>query len=85
MSIFRGAETPASRQRRLRRRPERRDFAALLTESKVLPPKAFAGSSIKSSVKALRLLSPNGGVRGWVNHRDYTGFIYTDLFKKEGK
>ena len=30
-----------------------RDFAALLLESKVLPPKAFAGSSIKSSVKAL--------------------------------
>ena len=30
-----------------------RDFAALLPESKVLPPKAFAGSSIKSSVKEL--------------------------------
>ena len=30
-----------------------RDFAALLPESKVLPPKAFPGSSIKSSVKAL--------------------------------
>ena len=30
-----------------------RDFAALLPESKVLPPKAFAGSSIKSSVKAI--------------------------------
>ena len=26
--------------------------------------------------------SPNGGVRGWVNHQDYTGFIYTDLFKE---
>ena len=31
-----------------------RDFAALLPESKVLPPKAFPGSSIKSSVKALK-------------------------------
>ena len=30
-----------------------RDFAALLPEAKVLPPKAFSGSSIKSSVKAL--------------------------------
>ena len=30
-----------------------RDFAALFPESKVLPPKAFSGSSIKSSVKAL--------------------------------
>jgi hypothetical protein len=30
-----------------------RDFAALLPESKVLPPKAFSGSSIKSSVKSL--------------------------------
>jgi len=30
-----------------------RDFAALFPESKVLPPKAFTGSFIKSSVKAL--------------------------------
>ena len=30
-----------------------RDFAALLPDSKMLPPKAFAGSSIKSNVKAL--------------------------------
>ena len=30
-----------------------RDFTALLSDSKVLPPKAFSGSSIKSSVKAL--------------------------------
>ena len=30
-----------------------RDFAALLPESKVLPPKAFSGSSVRSSVKAL--------------------------------
>ena len=30
-----------------------RDFAALLPGSKVLPPKAFSGSSIKSSVSAL--------------------------------
>ena len=30
-----------------------RDFAALLPESKVLAPKAFSGSSIRSSVKAL--------------------------------
>ena len=30
-----------------------RDFAALLPESKVLAPKAFSGSSIKSSIKAL--------------------------------
>ena len=30
-----------------------RDFAELLPESKVLPPKAFSGSSIRSNVKAL--------------------------------
>ena len=30
-----------------------RDFAALLPDSKVLPPKAFSGSSIKSSIKAI--------------------------------
>lgn len=30
--------------------------------------------------------SPDGRhVRGWVNHRDYTGFIYTDLFKELGE
>ena len=27
-------------------------------------------------------VTPDGRVRGWVNHRDYTGFIYTDLFKQ---
>ena len=27
-------------------------------------------------------VTANGGVKGWVNHRDYTGFIYTDLFKE---
>lgn len=26
--------------------------------------------------------TPDGRVRGWVNHRDYTGFIYTDLFRE---
>lgn len=26
-------------------------------------------------------INNNGGVRGWVNHSDYTGFIYTDIFK----
>ncbi len=25
-------------------------------------------------------VSPTGGVRGWVSHSTYTGFIYTDLF-----
>ncbi len=23
----------------------------------------------------------SGRVKGWINHRDYTGFVYTDLFK----
>lgn len=26
--------------------------------------------------------SGRGGIRGWINHRDYTGFVYTDFFKK---
>ena len=30
-------------------------------------------------------VSSDGSVRGWVNHRDYTGFIYTDLFKRLGE
>ena len=34
-----------------------RDFAALLPESNVLSPKAFSGSSVKSSVKALEELA----------------------------
>lgn len=25
-------------------------------------------------------ISDTGGVKGWVNHTDYTGFIYTDIF-----
>ena len=25
-------------------------------------------------------IKSNGGVSGWVNHSDYTGFIYTDIF-----
>jgi len=27
-------------------------------------------------------LTPGGGVRGWVDHANFTGFIYTDLFKE---
>ena len=27
-------------------------------------------------------VTPDGRVTGWVNHRDYTGFIYTELFKE---
>ncbi|MBR4222269.1 MAG: SUMF1/EgtB/PvdO family nonheme iron enzyme, partial [Victivallales bacterium] len=27
-------------------------------------------------------VSQNGGVRGWVDHKNWTGFIYTDLFKE---
>ena len=26
-------------------------------------------------------ITANGGVRGWVDHKTWTGFIYTDLFK----
>ena len=36
----------------------------------------------KEKISNVISMSPNGGVRGWVNHRDYTGFIYTDLFKE---
>ena len=36
------------------------------------------------SVELRDLISVNerGQVRGWINHRDYTGFVYTDLFRK---
>lgn len=26
-------------------------------------------------------LNQNGGVSGWIDHKNYTGFVYTDLFK----
>lgn len=36
------------------------------------------------SVQLRELISVNGRgqVRGWINHRDHTGFVYTDLFRK---
>ena len=36
------------------------------------------------SVPLRELISVNGHghVRGWINHADYTGFVYTDLFRK---
>jgi formylglycine-generating enzyme required for sulfatase activity len=36
------------------------------------------------SVTLRELISVNdrGQVRGWINHADYTGFVYTDLFRK---
>ena len=36
------------------------------------------------SVRLRELISVNdrGQVRGWINHADHTGFVYTDLFRK---
>ena len=42
-------------------------------------------STRKGESETLRnLISVNerGQVRGWINHNDYTGFVYTDLFRK---
>ena len=42
-------------------------------------------SSRQGETVALRdLISVNarGQVRGWIDHRDHTGFVYTDLFRK---
>lgn len=36
----------------------------------------------KQPYNTLISITPNGGVSGWVNHKDWTGFIYTDLFKE---
>ena len=36
----------------------------------------------KAKLSEVISVSPNGSVRGWVNHRNYTGFIYTDLFRE---
>jgi len=39
----------------------------------------IAGYDSRSNATFLAV-SPNGGVRGWVNHETWTGFIYTDVF-----
>ena len=36
----------------------------------------------KVALNELISLGERGQVRGWINHRDYTGFVYTDLFKR---
>lgn len=36
----------------------------------------------KIALKNLISVDSAGRVRGWINHRNYTGFVYTDLFKK---
>jgi len=41
----------------------------------------IAAYDSRSNVTFLAV-SPEGGVRGWVNHQTWTGFIYTDLFTK---
>ncbi len=46
----------------------------------VHPKSARNGQTAKLS--EVLSVTPDGRVRGWVNHRDYTGFIYTDLFKR---
>lgn len=41
-------------------------------------------SSYGKSLPLNRVISinSNGNVSGWINHKNYTGFVYTDLFKK---
>ncbi len=34
------------------------------------------------ALRSLISVNGRGQVRGWINHRDYTGFVYTDLFRK---
>lgn len=33
-------------------------------------------------IKDIISINDRGNVKGWVNHREFTGFIYTDLYKK---
>ena len=46
----------------------------------VHPKSALNGKS--APLNEVITVTPDGHVRGWVNHNDYTGFIYTDLFKE---
>ena len=41
---------------------------------------ARQGESV--ALNQLISVGERGQVRGWINHRDYTGFVYTDLFRK---
>ena len=35
-----------------------------------------------AALKDLISVGERGQVRGWIDHRDFTGFVYTDLFQK---
>ena len=50
----------------------------------VHPKSALLGKSLPLD-EVISVGSDGRRVRGWVNHRDYTGFIYTDLFKELGE
>ena len=50
----------------------------------VHPKSALKGKSMPLD-EVISIGSDGRHVRGWVNHRDYTGFIYTDLFKELGE
>ena len=50
----------------------------------VHPKSALRGKSLPLD-EVISIGSDGSHVRGWVNHRDYTGFIYTDLFKELGE
>ena len=50
----------------------------------VHPKSALKGKTVP--LDEVISVSPDGRrVRGWVNHRNHTGFIYTDLFKELGE
>ena len=50
----------------------------------VHPKSALNGKSMPLD-EVISVSADGRHVRGWVNHRDYTGFIYTDLFKELGE
>lgn len=39
----------------------------------------YGQSTLLSNVISI---NPNGGINGWIDHKNYTGFVYTDLFTK---
>ncbi|MBQ6340356.1 MAG: SUMF1/EgtB/PvdO family nonheme iron enzyme [Kiritimatiellae bacterium] len=51
-----------------------------LTVTFVHPRSRLNGKTAKLS--EVISVTADGRVRGWVNHRDHTGFIYTDLFRR---
>jgi len=60
-------------------------IAAKMLETPDMPVTFYKELSSRYSetvpVSTVISITANGGVNGWINHNDYTGFVYTDVFR----